>query len=299
VASEQTGSFTISSNDLSDPTIVVPLRVRGAEAPTAIGRIKSINGVPNSEATPSVEPLDNVVVSADQSAPGRATGFITAWQWEIIEQPAESSVTLTDPNAEDTGFEFSSAAGWVQGLDVVGTFVVRLAVTDDTGAVSTNDARVTINSVPTEGFHVQLTWDASVNDIDLHVARGASPDWCSTDDCYFGNCVSSGLDWDGAGGTGTDGDPTLDIDDLSGYGPENTNIENPVNGQYTVGVDYWGGSQSTFVTIKIFLGGALAWEGGAQMSNGSQFWEAARVDYNNGVPTVIPIENLNSSWSCY
>jgi hypothetical protein len=292
------GSITIVSNDEETGDVIIPLRVRGAQAPTAIGRVKSINGIPNSETNPEIEPLDDVVLSADNSVPGAAINPITEYLWEIVEKPVESSVDLTSATSMDTAFVFNNG-GDVNGLDVVGTFVVRLTVTDNIGQSSTNDARVTLNAIPTEGLHVQLTWDVGVNDIDLHLAKGAPVDWCSTNDCYFGNCTGTGLDWDGAGGTSSPGDPHQDIDDLSGYGPENTNIDDPVNDQYTVGVDFWGGSSSTFVTIKIFLGGALSWESGAQMSNSSQFWEAARVDVNNGFGTVIPIENLQNTWSCY
>ncbi len=292
----QTGTLVLTSTDPDEPSVTVPLSVQGAQAPTAIGRVKTINGINNSAATPQVEPLDDVVVSGDQSTPGLPGGSITAYAWTLIEQPSDSTVVLSNPSSRDTGFQFSSASGTVHALDVVGTYVVSLTVTDNTGAVSSNDARVTLNAIPTEGLHVQLTWDVPSDDIDLHVARNNNPDWCSINDCYFANCVGSGLNWDGVGGTA--GDPSLDIDDLSGYGPENTNIDTPINGKYTVGVYFYSGFEPTSVTAKIFLGGALAWEGSGQISPGTRSWTAAAVDVNNGVSTVTPIEQTQSTYFC-
>lgn len=293
-----TGTLVVDSTDPANPTVNVPFRIVGAQAPTAIARVKSINGAPNSDPNPPVEPLDNVVLSGDQSQ-GQGGATIVGYEWEIVEQPPESSVTLSAPNAMDTGFRFSSASGIVNGLDVAGTFVIRLTVTDSNNAVSTNDARVTLNAVPTEGLHVQLSWSSSQNDIDLHLGRGNTPDWCSTDDCYYGNCTFSGPNWDNA--AGTVGDPSLDIDDLSGFGPENTNIERPVNGTYIIGVHAYGPAFSfdpTDVTVKIFVGGALAAEFAGQLSSDDDFWTVARVVVN-GTTSVEGIDTMETGWSCF
>lgn len=297
-----TGTLVVSSNDPARPTVDVPFVITGAQAPTAVGRVKSINGVPNSSADPSIEPLDNVVISGDQSVDANGVvANIVAWQWEIIEKPVESSVSLTSANSVDTGFRFSSASGIVQGIDVAGTFRVALTVTDVNGAQSSNTAVVVLNSVPTDGLHVQLTWSAAVNDIDLHLGRGNVPNWCSTDDCYYANCTS-GIsfnlpDWDG-GGYGGEGDPSLDIDDLSGFGPENTNIETAPNGTYVVGVHAYSLSVATDVTVKIFVGGALVEELQGHLDADNDFWEVARVDVN-GATSVVPIDSYASAWSCF
>ena len=301
-----TGGLILDTNDVDNPSGQIPLSVQGAQAPTAIARVKSINGTPNSSPSPAVEPLDNVVISGDQSTAGNASATVTAWQWEMVSQPPESSVTLTAPTSVDTGFRFSSAAGIVQGLDVAGTFVVRLTVSDSTGAVSTNDARVTLNAVPTEGLHVQLSWSASVDDIDLHLGKGTSPDWCSTQDCYYGNCTYSPPNWDTVAGF-TDGDPKLDIDDLNGYGPENINIESPEAGTYVIGVHAFsgngtsgGGFTPTDVTIKVFLGGALADEYYGHLQSDDDYWTVARVDVAaSGTATVSAIDSMQTSWTCY
>lgn len=298
VAAEITGGLVITSTDPAKSTVTVPFRVRGAQAPTAIARVKSVNGAASSAASPAVEPLDNVVLSGDQSV-GQNGASITGYAWEIVEKPPESSVTLNAPSAMDTGFRFSSASGVVNGLDVAGTFVVRLTVTDSNGAVSQNDARVTLNAVPTEGLHIQLSWSSPENDIDLHLGRSNSPNWCSTDDCYYGNCATeiTRPNWDGQ--SGRTGDPSLDIDDLNGFGPENINIEAPVNGSYVIGVHAYGSANfdPTDVTVKIFVGGALADEIHGHLDRQDQFWEAARIDVN-GTTTIVPVDTVSTNFTC-
>ena len=284
------GVFIVSSDDPDAPVTEVPLSVQGADIPTAVARVKSVNDVNNNSPNPAVTPLDDVVLSADQSTAARAAGSITQWQWEIVQKPVESSVRLSTPTAEETGFRFDSAAGVVNGLDVAGTFVVRLTVTDDLGAISLNDARVTLNAVPDEGLHIQLTWDVGGStDIDLHLARNGT-DWCSDDDCSYNNAcaTSGGLDW----GSPAE-DPHLDIDDTAGFGPENINIDEPADGDYTIGVVYFEGSRRTTATVKVFIGGALSYEGFSVLNVTGDLWVPARIEMNGGVATIVELNHTD------
>jgi hypothetical protein len=289
------GGLVLESNDPVTPALTVPLSVSGTvtASPTAVARVKTVNGVPPTVAAPTVEPLDDVVLSGDQSQPGSPGGRIVAYAWEIVEQPAESVVELRTPTAADTGFVFSASIGDVHGVDVAGTFVVRLTVTDDAGETSTNDARVTLNAVPGEGLHVQLTWDG-VGDIDLHLARGLNTDWCDAfEDCYFGNCTS-GLNW----AAGVASDPRLDIDNIEAFGPENINIDVPLTGSYLIGVDYWAGTRLTAATVRIFTNGALALERTTQLTSPDDLWTVARVDVDGSVVTVTPVDDVSLDFSC-
>ncbi len=291
------GSFRVGSNDPLQPSVDIPLSVTGAQAPTAIPEIATVNG---QTATPDgpIQPLDDVILTGVNSVAASTSGSIVSYRWAITAKPQESTVQLTAPDSMQTGFYFQSAGGNYQGLDVVGTFTVRLTVTDDNGAESTNDGSLTLNAVPTEGMHVQLTWDVAQNDIDMHLLKD-SGDYCSTDDCYYGNCKSTASrpNWDGQ--TSQIGDPTLDVDDLSGYGPENINIDIPVNGTYRVGVHFFSGSTQTYVTAKIFLNGALRAEYTRQFTADDDFWEVADVQWNNGTAIVLPVDGFQSDWSCY
>ena len=53
------------------------------------------------------------------------------------------------------------------------------------------------------------------------------------------------------------------LDDRSGWGPENINIEDPADGDYEIRVHYFEdyGSDATTATVKVWLDGALHWEG--------------------------------------
>lgn len=277
-----TGTLIISSFDPENPTVEVPLSVQGANAPTCVARVSKVNGAaisPN-DAAPAIEPLDDVEFSSDQSQSARAGGVISNSEWSIIAAPAESSATLTNTTGTTTRFHFSSASGNVNAVDVAGTFTLGLVVTDDLGAVSTQ-CQVTINAVPREGLHVQLTWDQPNNDIDLHLARNGI-NWCSTDDCYFAGTTRN---WGGG-----NKNPSLDIDDLEGFGPENINIEAPDNGDYTVGVGMYTHDSDATITVKIFVGGQLEFEGFHLLGQNAT-WVPARVEVRGGISTVVEIDD--------
>lgn len=97
-----------------------------------------------------------------------------------------------------------------------------------------------------------------------------------------------GLDW-GVAGVGID-DPSLDLDDIPGTGPENINIEEPVSGIYTVVVhDYpstvlMHGNQ---VTVFIYLDGVLVWGDSRYIVGEDLDVYFAEIDTNLG--EVIPL----------
>lgn len=293
------GELLIGSTDPANPEVPVPLLVNGAQAPTAVARVKSVNGEAVQQSSPSVTPLDDVVLTGVDSQAAVNGKLITSYAWSIVQKPVESSIELTQPNAMETGFFFSSSSGDYQGLDVAGTFIVRLEVVDEDGLPSTNEARVTLNAVPSERLHVQLTWDTAVNDIDLHVIKASGP-YCSAQSCYYANCKPTAFnrpDWDGVSGH-TAGDPTLDVDDLSGYGPENINIDQPVDATYTTGVHFYSGSQPSNATVKIFVNGGLAYENTQLISSSDDFWEVAQIQWSQGAAIVVPVNGSNGNGSC-
>lgn len=307
-----TGALELTTNDPERPNATVPLTITGASAPTAVAKIAKINGVPNTEAAPLVRPLDDVLLTGEESVPGTEDGYIATYQWEIMEKPMESSVQLTTPDAMTTQLQFDSANGLVNAIDVAGTFVVKLTVWDNFGAQSSNEATVTINSVPSDNFHIQLSWDVDANDMDLHLKRGTANYCSSAESCYYVNCKSTSYasylgfpDWDNDGAQASAGDPVLDIDDLCGYGPENINIENPGDGEYTIGVHFYGNTgcdsqaeQATNTTIKIFVNGGLEAQYDQTMNSRNDFWEVAKVQWTNGAATILPIDSYQGNWSC-
>lgn len=301
IAGDVTGGLEILSNDRTEPSVTVPLHVLGALAPTAIARLSRVNNttVPAGAATPDVEVLDSVEFTGEDSVPADANGSIISYQWSIVSKPNESTVRLSSPNSVKTGLVFDSAGGIVNGVDVVGSYTLGLIVTDNQNLQS-SQATVTINAQPPGGILVQMTWDESVNDIDLHMTR-AGDAFCSDDSCYYANCKSDsfggGVEWDGVAGRSS-GDPSLDIDDLNGFGPENINVPDPGFTTYRVGVHFFSGNRATFVTVKIFIGGALRDEYTREMRTAKDFWEVANITYDPNTTTISEIGTYRSNDSC-
>ncbi len=291
------GTLYFRTNDPDEQEIAVPLRGIGVDPPTCNIGVLSVNGFEVAPGTsPTIEPLDDVILSADASSPSSASGSINGVKWEIIEQPGGSTATLTSPTGITTGFTFAD----VLGVDLAGRYRVRATVTDDLGTDSVNECELEFEAVPTDSVLVQLSWDTSHGDMDLHftkqneegtycpqaVAPGpnALSSTCASDrqsdDCYFGNCkATSGErpDWDGDG-VASEGDPSLDIDDLDGFGPENINVDTAVEGKYLVGVDYYSGSGTIGNTVRIYLYGQLEAEFFRDLMSG-EFWEVALIDW--------------------
>lgn len=302
---EYQGKLRILTNDPDTPELVVPLAGEGVSPPTCNIGVKSVNGIPG---TTTIEPLDDVVLTAEGSLPSDQGGSIASVEWTIVQQPPGSTAVLTNPNGVDTGFTFADG---VLGVDLAGRYALQAVVTDDLGTRSINQCELAFEAIPTDTILVQLTWDVPVGDMDLHFMKEHSGQFCTSSSvnptnglargcgtdyaCYFGNCKGTGTrpDWDNDGTGDSAGDPSLDIDDLCGYGPENINIDLAEPGAYLVGVDFWGftgcsGSGSTGNTIRIYIYGALAAEFFADMESGD-WWEPAIIYWpepGEGAPCV-------------
>jgi hypothetical protein len=289
-----TGELLLQVDD-SEELTSIPLSVEGANTPTAVARVQSVNGTPTTSS--DVQPLDDVVLTGIDSSPGTAGGNIVAYRWEIISAASGSDVRLDSPTDMTTRFLFG---GNRYGLDAAGTYIVGLTVTDNLGATSSNEARVVLNATPRQGLVVQVTWDSS-SDIDLHLNRGSTGSgWCTEDDCNWENeckaCQNGGrtpfcggLEWSG---NGTNDDPVLDIDDINGFGPENINIDNPADGAYTIAATYFGGDGgATNATVKVFSGGELIGEYFGELDGPGVHWQPARITVAGGVVTVTDVDS--------
>jgi hypothetical protein len=293
-----TGTLVVASGDDVHELL---LKVTGDDAAHAAARVASVN---NEEPLGGIfiKPLDDVVLSADESLASMSGGHITSFEWWIAEKPATSTVQLTTPAAMTTRFHFDSSGGQVSGIDVAGTYRIGLLITDAAGLVG--EAELEFIARFDVGLAIELTWDSPNYDYDLHVIKGSVP-WCSASSCYYANCNANSAfvtlpEWDGVAGE-TTGDPRLVIDDLSGYGPEQISVEVPVDAVYRVGVHAYSFSVSSpvWATIKIFVHGALAYEDTRDVSSGQSFWEPAEIDWWNGDATVYPLNVFHENgWSC-
>ncbi|MFZ9886162.1 MAG: hypothetical protein ACO3JL_01565 [Myxococcota bacterium] len=308
------GKVSIKSNDPDSPELLIPLSGIGVTPPTCGVAIKSVNGAPG--ASSDIEPLDDVVLTAESSVPTTADGSIAQVNWTIVDQPPGSTAVLTNPTGLETGFTFADG---VLGLDLAGRYRVRATVIDDLGTESVNQCEIEFEAIPNDTVLVQLSWDTSYGDMDLHLMKessggqfcassgvdlsGAVADSCGGDySCYYGNCkaTSGGRpDWDDDGVAGSEGDPSLDIDDLCGFGPENINIDVAEPGAYLVGVDFFGftgcsGSGSVGNTIRIYIYGALAAEFFRDLDSGD-WWEPAIIHWVDPADGVPCVEDLSTS----
>lgn len=173
-------------------------------------------------------------------------GSIVEYRWSLVSAPAGSSAIM--PSGGSDRLNFSP--------DVAGDYVGELIVVDNDN-IESEPCDATLSATAGDGLWVEMFWVHGGDDMDLHLVNG-SGSLTSNSDCYYANCTG-GLNW---GAAGPDDNPKLDLDDITGAGPENININSPANGSYTVYVhDYPGSVYSgrNDVTVNVYVGGALTW----------------------------------------
>lgn len=134
--------------------------------------------------------------------------------------------------------------------DLLGAYVVSLVVTTDDGRAS-EPCEVTVTAeAPSYGIVVDLGWTQSGDDLDLHLlAPGGTV--TSQLDCYYANRQP---EW---GVAGLEDNPSLELDDIPGTGPEKITYALPPDGVYQVVVrDYPNSVNNTpndaVVTITVY-----------------------------------------------
>ncbi len=231
-------------------------------------------------------PLKTIELRATGSVnPGEGiVGEILGYEWTVLERPEGSTAEVAphDGAPEATFF-----------LDLAGSYVFELEVTNERGMTSESDCQVHAAAVPDEDLHLQLVWHTPADpdetdtgfgagsDVDLHFLHPLGDWFCAPRDVYYANAAP---DW--AVPFDPSDDPSLDIDDTDGAGPENINLNHPEdNRQYTVGVHYFNdhGYGPSFVTVRIFVQAVLRLETEPKrMAGTDQFWEVATIDWPGG-----------------
>jgi hypothetical protein len=233
---------------------------------------------PNAVCTVSPNPVSPPFEEAtfDGSASTDPNGGTLSHYWELISTPEGTAYSSFDSTYANT----SMVPNFMP--DVAGEYLGRLTVTNEEGLADTCDAL--LQAIPSQNLWVELFWVGPNDDLDLHlIAPGAN--WSSaitTDqDCYYGNCVWSALDWGQYGYAGDD--PILDLDDIPGVGPENINISDPQSdGAYTVVIHDYPGSVYSGVndaTVNIYLDGALVWSVTRGISVEDSYTPIATIDW--------------------
>ncbi|MEM1350064.1 MAG: hypothetical protein AAGI01_16005, partial [Myxococcota bacterium] len=225
---------------------------------------------------------DRVLLDASESV---AADFpIARYEWSIVERPEDSAASLERRVDGHTNALF---------LDLSGVYTVQLDVWDER-EVSGRPARLEIIATPDKDIHVQLVWDtpndpnqldARGSDLDLHL-RTTQGRWNTTPyDCHWQNPIP---DW----GEAEDprDNPSLDIDDVDGWGPENINLDNPATRRdYQVGVHVFDdvGFGLSFATVRIYIGGQLRATYLRQPVRNQEFWHVADISWPDGILTDV------------
>ena len=212
-------------------------------------------------------------------------GVIVDYSWSLLSMPAGSTVSMPAGAANRSPFI----------PDMAGDYTGQLIVTNDIG-INSEPCEVILNSTPAENLWIEMYWEFANDDMDLHlIAPGGTYNNLITD-CYYANCTPAvewiyDMDWGTAGYEGDD--PSLDLDDINGTGPENINILDPqTNGVYTVVVhDYRGSTPDVYdandVTVNIYLNGTLTWTDTRAISGDDTVTEFAEIDWNTGTVSSL------------
>ena len=265
-----TGRLDILCNDKDSAEIAVDLEGFGQpdeDGPVAVCTV-----------TPIVAPtLGSLTWHGDQSFdpdPGRT---ILQWTWSEVSFPAGSAAGLAGLSSSDR----------TTATDMGGTYTAQLVVTNDIGQAS-QPCTATAEVVPGQDLWIEMFWQQSGDDMDLHMLAPNGVKRTSTD-CYFANCGPLlVLDW------GTVGDPTdnphLALDDIPGTGPEIIYLPAPDAGVYTVFVHDYPGSVyngANQVTVNVWVRGTKVSTFERVISGEDTDWDVCLVDWPSG--TVTPL----------
>lgn len=250
----------------------VPLTANG------IARTQATCGVQVSCPGPmTVNANSTVTLTPTIMAPGAVS-----CAWSASMRPSTSNGTFSAP---------SSCVSTTYFADVVGTHVISFNVSDGLGGTAQCTTPITVNA--NGDLWIELTWNRP-NDVDLHLlhpnagSANLSTSWFNTVwDCNYSNTAPN---W----AAGAAANPSLDRDDITGQGPENTRINSPVqNLNYTIGAHMYSYAAASPVTstVKVYCGGQLMTTQVRTMSVVKDMWIVGTVRFQSGVPCVFTPTN--------
>ncbi|MGB6872898.1 MAG: FecR domain-containing protein [Dehalococcoidia bacterium] len=192
-----------------------------------------------------------------------------------------SDLTVTEATIDINGAFHTIAVdnGSFSSDENVSSGVNAITVTATNGVVIASDMVTITVDIPTYGIRVELTWDTSGTDLDAHLIRPSGQYWAIPDDCYW---LNKNPDW-GLREV-TEDNPSLDQDDLDGYGPENITLEQPYEqGIYQYKVHYWSdqGYGPSMATVTVWINDVKVAEYSKEMSN-DEVWNCVSIEWPSG-----------------
>lgn len=253
------GEVTITSDDPDEPSVTVSLLGNGGGADFQYP-------VPVIDCPLSVAPRDTVALDGTGSYDPEGNVPLT-YSWVATSVPPGSQAVLEGTTLDTAYFV----------TDIAGAYAVQLAVTNSIGVASAPTTCV-FTAVPEEEIHVELTWSTASADMDLHLLAPGGEFFVDPYDCNYCN---QSPDW---GAAGSAQNPSLDIDDYMGYGPENINDPSPADGTYSIKVHYFmdNGDSTLTATVKVYLYGVLAGEESRAMDR-DDVWDAGQILWPDGL----------------
>lgn len=289
-----TATGTVSARVLIETNVLEEKNVPGRPGVVQIPLDSLANKPPIADPgeAQTVEPWSRVTLdgsrSRDQDVPPDDP---LRFRWTLRARPGGSTTVLERANTPTPSF-------WA---DLTGTYEVELIVTDGLGLES-EPKTVVIEALPTNAVRIELTWDHPDSDLDLHLINdGGNFCECSSD-VHYRDCARTPNWFPSTPGA----NPRLDVDDQTGFGPENINLDGDgpnrfiPSGRYTIGVHYYSSNSgiSTWptttsnATVRVYVFGLLAAELTHPMTTDGELWLAGelvwpeqRVDADGAVST--------------
>ena len=215
-------------------------------------------------------PLDTARFDASDSYD--PNGDPLSYAWTMLERPTGSNADILPVEQDGSQVEFF--------VDFAGDYEIEVTVSDSQGLKDSKTLQ--FSATPWQGIHVELSWDTPESDVDLHLVNTSAPNsafYAAPWDCHYANPAP---EW-GAPDVPED-DPRLDIDDTTGWGPENINIDEPANATYEIYVHYYSDDNQgpSEARIRVYLSGTQVFEDTAVLTQTGKVWRVGKIQWPAG-----------------
>lgn len=282
VRSVATSPLVVAEGTIPPPRVVTPVLAPVVAPPVVLTPVPSAplvvagDGAPTLRCPTAQRALAGTPVHLRAEAQGQGLRF----RWTVTRSPQARYYRFSERfDANDSDGIVGVGAEVPFTSVIVGDYTVLTEVRDSDGRTASCETQVTMAG---HGLRVELSWNTSNTDVDLHMIRSSAPRWVSQDDCYYGNRQPD------TAGRDEPQRRWLDTDDTDGEGPENIRVDVPEAGElYQVGVHYYsshGNTGATTAIVVVYCGEQQAARferdlDGSRSPNDNQFWRVAGVRF--------------------